>query len=82
MLKRTHHPHRPRTDAAVQLAEIDTGIRQCLQVLMSCEAMREQESQLARDYWLRLAERAWRDFDEDRQLVNGGSTGSSALDLA
>ena len=66
MIKR---PHRTSPDASVQLAEIDTGVRQCLQLLWSCEAVRELGPEDAKAHWLKIAERAWRDFDEDRQLV-------------
>lgn len=62
-------PHRPRSDASIELSEIDTGIRQCLQLLMSSDAIKDCGPDIAREYWMKIAERAWRDFEEDRAFV-------------
>ena len=59
-----------RSDASIQLAEIDTGMRQCLQALWACQSVREKGAPAAEQHWMKLAERAWRDFDEDRQFVS------------
>jgi len=68
MIKRPRHI---RTDVSIQLAEIDTGVRQYLQLLWACEAIKEQGPDVAKEHWMKIAERAWRDFDEDRQFVQG-----------
>ena len=60
---------RTSPDASVQLAEIDAGVRQCLQLLWSCEAVKELGTDGAKTHWLKIAERAWRDFEDDRQLI-------------
>lgn len=78
MIKRTHHS---RTDATIQLAEIDTGVRQCLQLLWACQAVKEQGAEVAKDYWMKLAERAWRDFDEDRQFAQRGRDGVNGTNI-
>lgn len=69
MIKRPRHT---RTDATIQLAEIDNGVRQCLQLLWACEAIKDQGPDVAKEHWMKIAERAWRDFDEDRQFVQRG----------
>lgn len=56
-------------DASIQLSEIDIGMRQCLQSLWSCDSVREQGAEQAKAHWMKVAERAWRNFDEDRQFA-------------
>ena len=62
-----------RTDASIQLSEIDTGMRQCLQALWGCEVVREKGVAAAEQHWMKLAERAWRDFNEDREFVSNAN---------
>lgn len=57
-----------RSETSIQLSEIDSGVRQCPQALWSCEAVREKGAVEARQHWMKLAERAWRDFEEDKQF--------------
>jgi len=38
---------------------------------MACEAVKEQGTDVARAHWMKIAERAWRDFEEDRNVALG-----------
>ena len=62
------------TDPSIQLSEIDSGIRQCLQLLWACESVRQQGADVAKAHWMKMAERAWRDFEEDRLLTLQNTT--------
>lgn len=49
---------------------------------MSCEAIQDQEPAKVREYWMKSAERAWHDFEDDKTFVQGKDGEIGELDLA
>lgn len=70
---RISRPHDRNRDASIQLSEIDIGMRQCLQSLWACEAVREKGLEQAKSHWMKVAERAWISFEDDRQFAQNST---------